>query len=186
MNLGIDLDGVVCDFASKANAHIARRLIRRELPVTKWDWYNDYGIEGRAVFRHIMSVEARRGFFADLVPLPGAIDSLLRLDSQGHSIHFLTHRPKAATADTETWLNYHDLSHLPVTVVDSPEDKTAFPCDVFLDDRPETIRAALASGAKGFVYLQPWNIMDACHSEPPLPHVFGWLGFEQRLAEMAA
>lgn len=173
MMLGVDLDGVVCDFASKANAHIAKACGEHERPILRWDWYREYGPAGIAAFKEIMLMGAGRGFFSDLNPIPGALASLYRMLARGHEVIFLTHRPRMAEADTLTWLERWQLltSQTRAVVVDRPEDKRGYAVDLLLDDRPETVGVARG----GVLFVQPWNL----HVSHMMPHVYNWSQFER-------
>lgn len=168
MKLGIDLDGVVCDFANKANAYIWERLPEgarpsRPAPVDKWDWFTHYGAAGKRLFKQIMEVEAGLGFFAGLESLPHAVKSLQHLGRvpivagvQQHYVTYLTHRPKLAAYDTQWWLDHHRLPGS-LILVDEPEDKLDYGCDLYLDDRPETVDTLRRAGREALLFRQPWN-----------------------------
>ena len=153
MNLGIDLDGVVCDFATKANEWLADELEVERIAIDRWDWYESYGPEGKFAWDLLWNVEVPKGFFRRMAPVYGAHSGLSRLRRGGHTLVFCTARPMAAAADTETWLEDFGFGDCPLFVTASAEAKRHLGVDLLLDDRPDTVQAH----AGGVLYRQPWN-----------------------------
>lgn len=157
MNLGIDLDGVVCDFASAANQFLADNLRVEPIAIDRWDWYKGYGPDVEPVWKYLWDHAVPHGFFRCIEPVYGAHRGLIELRERGHVIVFCTARPMAAAVDTEAWLKDFGFGDCPVFVTASAEAKRHLGVDVLLDDRPDTVQAYAETGKRSVLYRQPWN-----------------------------
>lgn len=106
-----------------------------------WRWASD--LDGRSVFYH-------------LEPFPGAIEALHELRRIGHEIVIITSKPNFAIEDTYDWLEYHDVPHAEVHILDR---KWTIDCHIYLDDGPHVIPALLRHRPDRIVcrYIRPWN-----------------------------
>lgn len=89
-------------------------------------------------------------------PYPESRNFLSSLKAHGFHIIIASHRVPATRPPTERWLARHKL---PYDELHLSLDKTVlFPgADIVVDDAPQTLQKALASGALGAGLLCPWN-----------------------------
>jgi len=72
---------------------------------------------------------------------------------------FITHRPISSEISRQ-WLDIFNIqANAPVITVKNSNDKVLFAnnFDVFVDDKPETIRVFLMNGHYAYLMDQPWN-----------------------------
>jgi hypothetical protein len=173
--VGIDLDGVVVDFAATANRWLATYLNVSEQPVDQWNWYLNYDHPDRDVAWKSMWREFNHGdLFGQCEPVVGAGPAVQLLDALGHEVVFITHRNPSTAAVTAYWLDVYGLN-FPVVY---ERDKWTFSCDVYVDDKPENVYSLIDNHKRAILFDQPWN--KGC---PGLTRRIGWL---DTLAEIHA
>lgn len=173
MNIGLDLDGQICDFHYSFTL-VANRLfgcpIIEDINEVKsynwWDW--DYPLtkeQHKLVWKEIdKNIE---DFWFNLRSL---IDSkvfqrLKDLELNNHNIYFITARRntagKTALAQTTAWIKKHSsLEHFSVIPTEKKgQVLDALKMDYFLDDFPEHLISATlkAPKCKSFLLIRPYN-----------------------------
>lgn len=176
MKLGIDMDGVLCDFIKGYNA-LAKAEFGKDLPypAVEWDHGPNNGIT-KAEDNKLWEIIKSTPFHVTLLPLPGALDAIERLNVMGmggHSVYFITSRPgNHAKFWAEQWLRWHGMDNPTVLIAKEKGFVVkGLRLDVFADDKPEnnldvinqTGRTSPLPGGglkpNIHVYLinQPWN-----------------------------
>jgi len=160
MRLGIDLDGVVADFNAgwiRLHRDEFDSGLRPEM-VTTWDGLHELAgfADMDAFWRWARGNADRPSIFRHLDPYPDAIETLRRLDRDGHDIVIVTTKPRWARADTLRWLADHEL---PTAEVHMIFDKHRVACDVYLDDSPHVVPELVRRrpGALVCRFVRPWN-----------------------------
>jgi 5'(3')-deoxyribonucleotidase len=162
MRLGIDLDGVVADFDGgwmsryREEFGAGPRLSHAEpgAPQVVWD--------GLHQVTHFPDMDTfwewvhSRHLFRHLDPLPGALEGLAKLASDGHDIVILTAKPDRAVPDTLHWLADHQV---PTREIHFIHDKHRVACDAYLDDSPLVLPELVAHHPTALVcrMVAPWN-----------------------------
>lgn len=148
MRIGIDLDGVLCDFVRSYNALVKAHLgIELPYPAETWDWHTDNGVTKEQSNR-MWEVIKSTPFQGTLHALPGALEAIERLNVlnvQGNDIYFITSRSgQLAKFWSELWLRNHGMDY-PTVLITSNKGPVAFGLnlDVFVDDKPENNRGVL-------------------------------------------
>jgi uncharacterized HAD superfamily protein len=161
MRLGIDLDGVVCDFnAGWMDLHKAEfgTDLVPEMVVT-WDNLHELGgfKDMNAFWRWAQGNEDRPSIFRHLQPFPNAVETLHMLRDAGHKIVIVTAKPRWAITDTLRWIADHDL---PTEEIHIRYRKHTVPCDVYLDDSPLVLPELLRHRPEAAVcrMIRPWNV----------------------------
>ena len=160
MRLGIDLDGVVCDFnAGWMQLHMAEfgSELKPEMVVT-WNSLHELGgfADMQAFWRWAQATEDRPSIFRHLEPFPDALETLHALRDAGHRIVILTAKPRWAIPDTLRWIADHEL---PTEEIHIRYRKYAVECDVYLDDSPMVLPDLVRHRSDAVVcrMIRPWN-----------------------------
>lgn len=160
MRLGIDLDGVVCDFNAGWMA-LHRAEFGSELDpemVVAWDNLHELGgfADMAAFWSWAQANEDRSSIFRHLEPFPDAIETMRALRDGGHKIVIVTAKPRWAISDTLRWIADHDL---PTEEIHIRYRKHTVECDVYLDDSPIVLPELLRHrpGATVCRMVRPWN-----------------------------
>lgn len=179
--LGLDLDGVVCNYLAGLRAHLAasgRNPDRLPDPST-WSFVAAGWFPHEDAYQaaHAHAVEA--GLYRQLPEIDGAGDALRRLHAAGARIVVITHRllpnvdPHRVVSDTLHWLEEH---RIPFDDVQFAERKSAAPADVYIDDAPHNIAQLVADGCQTIVYDQPYNQHAQAHYR-----AHGWQDAAERI-----
>jgi hypothetical protein len=163
LDIGVDLDGVVYDFARALRFYIhlttGRPLADMPIPVSRWEFYEDWGYT-LAEFLALFNAGVNSGvIFSVGRPFEGVGDGLRTLLADGHRIRIVTDRaangnPGVAEAATRRYLVEHDLRYTSLTL--SP-DKTSVDTDVFIDDRDKNLWALRDHGTTIVVRDHAYN-----------------------------
>lgn len=160
MRLGIDLDGVVCDF-NAGWMELHRSEFGTELipeMVVTWDNLHELGgfADMGAFWAWAKANADRPSIFRHLEPYPNAIETMHALRTAGHRIVIVTAKPRWAISDTLRWIADHDL---PTEEIHVRYRKHTVDCDVYLDDSPIVLPELLRhrSGAAVCRMIRPWN-----------------------------
>lgn len=158
MRLGIDLDGVVADFATgwvkRYNGEFDSDLSPEQ--IDHWDAMGELThFESMGEFWKWASRSERGSIFRHLDTYPGAVETLRRL-SRNHEIVIITAKPDWAVHDTFAWMADHAI---PTREIHVTEGKWRVPCDVYLDDSPRQIAELHRNRPEAVVcrFVRPWN-----------------------------
>jgi FMN phosphatase YigB (HAD superfamily) len=162
MRVGVDLDGVIYDFAM----HVRRYLVDHEghdaaalAHLESWDFWTVWGWDDERFARACDAAVDAGVLYATGEPNAGAVEALRRIADAGHTLHVVTARTagtaaSAAFVATQTWL---DTYGVPYTSLTMSADKTVVPTDVFIDDSLPNYDALVAAGVRAYLLNQPWN-----------------------------
>lgn len=162
MRVGVDLDGVVYDFAR----HVQRYLIEHEghsleelAFLDSWNFWIEWGWDDERFMRACDQAVDAGVLYATGEPNAGAVEALRRIADAGHELHVVTARssgtaPAAALVATESWLDTYEIPYSSLTM---SADKTVVPTDVFVDDSLANYDALVLAGVRAYLLNQPWN-----------------------------
>ena len=160
LRLGIDMDGVMCDFNSgwmRLHAEEFGSELRPEM-VTGWNGLDKLGgfADMDAFWEWGRGRDDRPSIFRHLEPFPGALETMQRLAVAGHRIVVLTAKPDWAVPDALRWLADHEI---PTREIHIAHAKHLVACDVYLDDSPIVLEALVDRRPKATVLrmVRPWN-----------------------------
>ncbi|WP_116999283.1 5' nucleotidase, NT5C type [Desertimonas flava] len=161
MRLGIDMDGVICDFNAGWMAR-HRDDFGSDLAAidTEIKWDNLHTLCGfadmEAFWRWAQGSEDRPSVFRHLEPFPGAVDTLRELAGAKHEIVIITAKPDWAVPDTLRWLADHEV---PTREIHFRHRKSTVACDVYLDDSPLVLPELVSRRPAATVcrMVRPWN-----------------------------
>ncbi|MEN8114554.1 MAG: hypothetical protein ABFS21_09210 [Actinomycetota bacterium] len=158
MRLGIDLDGVVADFAtgwvSRYNDEFDSNVSSEQ--INHWDAMGDLThFESMGAFWRWAARGDHGSVFRHLDTYPGALETLKRL-KRNHEIVIITAKPDWAVHDTFAWMADHKI---PTREIHITEAKWRVPCDVYLDDSPRQIDELHRNRPEAVVcrFVRPWN-----------------------------
>lgn len=161
LRIGIDLDGVVYDFITDSIRAVRRfceladvlELMRNPPPVTRWNFFEDWGLDSKEFWRIIEKGVADEVVWWHGEPVEGAVETVNALGEVGHKIHVVTNRSGAEEA-TVAWLNKVGLHYDAVTFT---ADKASVRLDVLLDDYAVNLAEVARAGVIPVRFAQPWN-----------------------------
>ena len=182
--LGVDLDGVVADFA-RGLKPIAAEWLGVE-PATLTDevsyGFGEWQLESACGYDalHRFAVKERE-LFARLPPVSGAPGALRRLATIPEvRIRIITHRlyipwfHKEAIRQTTEWLERHGIPYWDLCFM---RDKAAVGANLYLEDSPDNIQALRATGHETIV------VRNSTNRELPGPGGDTWEDIEQLIRE---
>jgi 5'-nucleotidase len=132
-----DLDGICCDLAKKwlavYNQDYDDHLTEEQ--IGEWEWHKFVKPEcGKRIYHYLN----RPGFFADLEPIEGCVDSLARL-GEICDLVVVTASPKEAAGDKMRWVQRH-LPMVPKGNIVVTYRKELVRGDFMFDDAPKNLR----------------------------------------------
>ena len=165
-NIGIDLDGVVCNI----NKHINRLL--KEMyniePVEKMTTYTlekQYGLSTKQVTDLFMKMGIDGGY-RNAEVYPHARQALVRLSRQ-YSIFYVTVRDfyPQIKKDTFYWLDKNKLPYFRIIFTRSKHKIASLEnFQFFLDDCPNICNRVAKTNVPTYMFKQPWNEDDGTDS----------------------
>jgi len=182
--LGVDLDGVVADFARGLKPIAAEWLGVGEASLTDEISYGfrEWGLERAGGYDalHRFAVKERE-LFARLAPIAGAPPALRRLSAGGDiRIRIITHRlyihwfHKEAIRQTTDWLERHGIPYWDICFM---RDKAAVGANLYLEDSPENIRSLRSAGHETIV------VVNSTNRDLPAPRAESWEEIELLVRE---
>lgn len=159
---GVDLDGVVADYAQGFRNFVAsqRGIDPESLPKRDAYDFNEWGIEPDQYERLHAEAVSKHHLLASLEAVAGAAESLWRLSDSGVWIRVITHRLYVnwghveAVTDTVRWLDDNEIPYRDICFL---RDKPDVGADCYIDDAPSMIAALRESGNDVIVFDHSYN-----------------------------
>lgn len=159
-DVGIDMDGVMYDFAGAFKEYCAERLNRTDLPDPRhWEFYEDWGLSKETFYEWLTDATINDYLFYRGNAYDNTIAGWKKLRDMGLRIHILTHRHIEAVGQTAEWLQEHGF------IPDSMHfgfDKTlleaiAIDQAAAIDDYTKYYDEYEQVGVKAFLRTHEWN-----------------------------
>jgi 5'(3')-deoxyribonucleotidase len=170
-----DLDGICCNLMQKWLAVYNRDYhdSLTENDIVAWEWHRFVKPEcGKRIYHYLN----RPGFFADLEPIDGCVESLSRLERVCELV-VVTASPKEAAGDKMRWVQRH-LPMVPKGNIVVTYRKDLVRGDFMFDDAPKNLRNHPATR---IMLDYPYNRdFHDCH------RVHSWLEAEELVCRMVA
>lgn len=161
--LNVDVDGVIYPFTqairNKAAVYLDDEKYRTAPSSEDWSMHEVFDLDPNE-WDKMFEWAALNGVFNDfsLNPYPHAVSVLTQLHYNGHHIRLVTAKPilsghkTHAIGDMIRWLRRHEVPYNSLVV---DYDKSRYPCDVAIDDKPNTTN--WMTGDLNILFDQPWN-----------------------------
>lgn len=185
MRLLIDQDEVLADFLGglflRWNEIHGTGLTRAD--VREWNLTRVLGPEAK---EWIIKTLSHPRFFAELSPMPGAIDGMTKLRDRGHDMMIVTHVDPDITGAFDgkrEWVRQH-LPWLPLKNVVFATRKELVDGEALVDDAPHNIELWAGAGKRGaIVFDAPWNRNVPVLSDGhwPIGRAVGWKGVVEQV-----
>jgi hypothetical protein len=153
----VDIDNTLWQFCDALYEELKR--VNENFPApdgwTDWDLWQGYCSE-QDFYRAVNTIHFNQdsdGF----LPYPEARDFLIKLRENGYHITIASHRSPDYRKQTRKWLENHGLVYDELHLSFHKTDLFDASVDIVIDDSPDVLEKALASGAKGTGLLFPWN-----------------------------
>lgn len=161
-DVGIDLDGVMYDFAGAFHEYCSAKLNRSDLPHPQhWEFYEDWGMDAETFYAILDDATENEQIFKWRPPTPNSLQGWHKFQEMGIRIHVLTHRKHNSHIQTLEWL--HQYGFVPDSVYFGFDKVvlSAMAGDEFaaIDDYYGYYEQYEQVGVKAFMCTQPWNEM---------------------------
>lgn len=176
-DVGIDLDGVLYDFAGVFHDYAQERSGKELPPATKWDFYTEWGMSDAEFREWLYDATTNHNIFSIAAPSDDTLDAWDYLQQAEIKIHVLTHRHPEAYAQTIEWLHRYELTPDSLHFGENKEIlNTISPrTSASLDDFYGYYQKYEKAGVLSFLCDQPWN------REYPARRAFDFLDFVNKI-----
>ena len=158
-DVGIDMDGVMYDFAKVFHEYAQNRMGKELSTPTTWDFYKEWGLSDEQFDEWLIEgVQNLRLFNCD-APMENTVEGWNLLKQNGIKIHVLTHRGHVSYVQTVQWLNRFGLYPDSLHFGTNKGILKAFATDqcAAIDDYPLYYTQYDRAGVISFLRTQPWN-----------------------------
>ena len=158
-DVGIDMDGVIYDFAKVFHEYAQNRMNKELSKPTKWDFYKEWGMLDEQFDEWLIEgVQELRLFNCD-APMENTVEGWNLLKQNDIKIHVLTHRGHVSYEQTVQWLNRFGLYPDSLHFGTNKGILKTFATDecASIDDYPLYYTKYDRAGVISFLRTQPWN-----------------------------
>ena len=176
MRILLDMDGVVADFMTLWLEQY-NELTGEDIKLSDITGPNATKFVGEPYL--LKRIKDQCGFIRALKPLPGAIDGITKLHSDGHDIVFVSNGTNCPTSGHEKrdWLNFYFHRQWRFAPLVLTYYKHYVRGDVLLDDMTKNLEN-LEHGTKGLLYHHKYNAQ-----ETGFERIYDWSHFLQWVEE---
>lgn len=176
LHIGIDFDGVICNFHAGVCEVISRDfgVEVKETDITSWDMGAVLDpLIGRSWWSWMEDHAKLWG--EKFKPVTGALGSIERLRQQGHTLEIVTSKPQWAEAAFWKWMGKYEPSVQRVTIVDNAESKAdVTDADVLIDDHVVNVTEFARAGGIALLFERPHNKDIKVDGDLEIWRVDGW------------
>ena len=180
-NIGIDLDGVVCDIYDEAFKILKEMYPDKVTSDACTRMFEDeFDLSGQQV-QNCFIEASKRGLFKKARIYPGAKETLYKLNRK-YNINFITWRNYIPDARNTTlyWLDSNKIPYEKLVITNNKykiatRDKYCF----FLDDNIKQCNRLAKTMVPTFLFARPWNRVE--ETDAMVKTVYNWKEVEQIL-----
>lgn len=178
LRINIDSDSVVYDLTPELLRRANRKFGTNVATQTTWSLSDHFPMTTEEASQ-FFEAESKKGLYALGRQVDGAVSALTQLAEAGHDLRIVTHKHGMgagkvhAMSDMIGWYERQGLLEL-VDIVFARGDKTQYPADVVIDDKPTC--AWTQYDAFNILFDQPWNqtLTHATHATKVNLRAKGW------------
>lgn len=177
--IGVDIDGVLASFLEAAHVIAYREHGIDLLSHTSEWWPADDTV--RDLFTAYCNDP---DFYRGLCPIPGAVEGAIWLKSTFDKMYYVTHRPRAARANTLWWLERFGFPEAELVMPRGPKIVTAkrLGLHCFIDDRITTVQEMREAGIQAYLFV--WSYRPTRYVERLIhDSVTNWPSLIERIQE---
>lgn len=177
--IGVDIDGVLASFLEAAHVIAYREHGIDLLSHTSEWWPADESV--RMLFTAYCNDP---DFYRGLVPISGAVEGAAWIDGVFDKMYYVTHRPRAARANTLWWLERFGFPKAELIMPRGPKIVTAKRLGLrhFIDDRITTVQEMREAGIQARLFV--WSYRPTRLEEALLENTStSWPGLIQNIQE---
>lgn len=158
-DVGIDLDGVMYDFATVFRSYAQDRMGKELSAPTKWDFYKEWGMTDEQFNQWLEEGVKNLRLFNYLRPMHNTLEGWQLLRDNKLNIHVLTHRHPHSYEQTVQWLMKYDLIPNSLHFGTNKTILKTLALDecAAIDDMPQYYDSYNNIGVLSFFRTQPWN-----------------------------
>jgi hypothetical protein len=108
-DVGIDIDGVMYDFAGVFHEFVQNRSGMTLPKPQKWDFYKEWGMSDKEFDAMLAEAIDNMRIFDSVAPMTNTVEGWNLLKAHDIKIHVLTHRNHLAYTQTVNWLTKYGL-----------------------------------------------------------------------------
>lgn len=155
MRIGIDIDGVLRDFARRVlTVHAARFPGHRQVKYEDWEYSIDENFPDTPDMWKLIYRDHMRDVFEEAEVLPGALEGFKKLQKTKHDVVIVTKQQSHAIQYSLTWLGVNGFNPKEIHVT---SDKSTAKVDILLDDHIVNLERVAEFGTLPVAMTQPWN-----------------------------
>lgn len=182
MKIGFDIDDTLINLREHA-FHLYNKKLGKQIDIALFyqlkrvEIHELFGLdedEGHVMWNSLME----EIYFTDCPVFEGAIDFIRKLEKEGHSIFYITSRPKTYCEKTRQWMKNRGFPIIDEHFYCGMKDHEKLEIiqklnlDVYFDDKPAVLETLTDSNTKVYVKHQSYN------GHVPFPRVYDWKNFK--------
>jgi uncharacterized HAD superfamily protein len=168
MNIGVDVDEVVCNLLTALldSVHLKWGVKQTMATFAEYNFfsnqYTDCDKTNKSIADDIISWVNDADYLYKAQPYSGVDKVIKNLLASGHSVHFITARPETTLLSTQKWFATHGIPYTSLHVIGHNTSKgilgRELKLDIYVDDHVVNIETVLANTkALNFLIDRPYN-----------------------------
>ncbi|HLD90870.1 MAG TPA: hypothetical protein VI911_07660 [Patescibacteria group bacterium] len=168
MNIGIDVDEVVCDLLSSIldSIHLKWGVKNTISTFAEYNFFSNNYTEcdetNKSIAEDIIAWVNDTAYLYNAPPYYGVSETIKKLFAFGHDVHFITARPEAALLATQKWFDTHAIPYTSLHALGHGSNKgllgRQLGLNVYIDDHAVNIESMLEhTKAVNFLIDRPYN-----------------------------
>lgn len=154
MVIGLDCDEVLRQFVKALQEKYHKDFPDHWMkPVTAWGLHPFFEL-GEKIYDYIWDAAVEE-IFINAPPFPGAREFICDLQRLGHHVHIITAQPREPSR--QATIIWFEKNNIPWDSFSFCSEKHRVDCDIYLDDRQETLEILKLHGKFAVAMDRKWN-----------------------------